>query len=102
MKLMTEENSEFVGQGEYRASEKNISLGLTMLFVGLAVGALTALLLAPKSGKQMRRALRRKYEDARDAVEDLGEQASDWVEKGSEWAEQAKSRVAPLAKQFRK
>ena len=41
-------------------SENNITLGLTMLCVGLALGALTALLLAPKTGKQMRKTLRRK------------------------------------------
>ena len=95
---MKDQDNEFASQGSYRSSEKNISLGLTMLFVGLALGALTALLLAPQTGKQMRRSLRRKYEDARDAVEDLGDQASDWVDKGSEWAEKAKQRVAPFGK----
>ncbi len=78
------------------------ALGLTMLCVGLALGALTALLLAPKTGKQMRKTLRRKYEDARDTVEDLGDQASDWVDKGSDWAEKAKQRVAPFSKSFRR
>ena len=76
--------------------------GLTMLFIGLAAGALTALLLAPKTGKQMRRTLRRKYEDARDAMEDFSDQASDWIDKGSEWADKAKSRVAPLGKPFQR
>lgn len=73
--------------------------GLTMLSIGLAVGALTALVLAPASGKQMRKTLRRKYEDARDAVEDLGDQASDWIDdRGSELDDKAKSTVAPLRK----
>lgn len=99
---MKDEASEFTSQGNYRSSEKNIGLGLTMLFVGLAVGALTALLLAPKTGKQMRRTLRRKYENARDVVEELGDQASDWVDKGSDWAEKTKERVAPFAKSFRR
>jgi gas vesicle protein len=101
-KLMTDENNEYASQGDYRSSEKNVSLGLTMLFIGLAVGALTALLLAPKTGRQMRKSLRRKYEDARDVMEDLGDQASDWVDRGSDWAEKAKQRVAPFAKQFRR
>jgi gas vesicle protein len=99
---MDEHNEEFASQGEYRSSDKNVSVGLTMLFIGLALGALTALLLTPKSGKQMRRSLRRKYEDARDTVEELGDQASDWVGKGSEWADKAKQRVAPFAKPFRR
>ena len=76
--------------------------GLTMLFIGLAAGALIALLLAPQTGKQMRKTLRRRYEDARDAVEDFGDQAGDWIDKGSELADKARSKVAPLAKQFRR
>ena len=99
---MDDLSNEFAGQGDYRSSENNITLGLTMLCVGLALGALTALLLAPKTGKQMRRTLRRKYEDARDTMEDLGDQASDWVDKGSDWAEKAKQRVAPFSKSFRR
>jgi len=99
---MKENEIEYTSQGDYRSSEKNIGFGLTMLFIGLAAGALTALLLAPKTGKQMRRTLRRKYNDARDAVEDLSDQASDWVDRGSEWAEKAKQRVAPFSKPFRR
>lgn len=74
--------------------------GLTMLSVGLAAGALTALVLAPESGKQMRRTLRRKYEVARDAVGDLSDKASDWIEMSSELADRAMSKVAPLRKAF--
>jgi len=99
---MDDQTNEFASQGDYRSSENNISLGLTMLFVGLALGAFAALLLAPKTGEQMRRTLRRKYKDARDTMEDLGDQASDWVDKGSDWAEKAKRRVAPFSKPFRR
>jgi len=99
---MTDENTEFATQGDYRSSDSNVGMGLTLLFVGLAIGALTALLLAPRTGKQMRRTLRRKYEDAREAMEDFGDQASDWMDRGSEWAEKAKSRVAPFSKPFRR
>ncbi|HUI82629.1 MAG TPA: YtxH domain-containing protein [Candidatus Binatia bacterium] len=99
---MNEQTSEYASEGNYRSSNRNISMGLTMLFVGLAIGALTALLLAPKTGKQMRRSLRRKYQDARDAMDDLTDQASDWMDKGSDWAEKAKSRVSPFAKPFRR
>lgn len=99
---MNENDNEFSSQGEYRSSDKNIGFGLTMLFIGLAAGALIALLLTPQTGKQMRKTLRRKYEDAREAVEDFSDQASDWVDKGSELADKAKSKVAPLAKQFRR
>lgn len=94
--------NEYANQGDYRSSDSNLSLGLTLLCVGLAIGAFAALLMAPKTGKQMRRTLRRKYEDARDAMDDIGDQAGDWMDKGSEWADKAKSRVAPLTKNFRK
>jgi gas vesicle protein len=99
---MDERNPEFTSEGEYRSSNSNLSLGLALLFVGLAAGAVTALLLAPKTGKQMRKTLRRKYEDARDVMDDMQDQASDWIDKGSDWADKAKSRVAPLAKNFRR
>lgn len=74
------------------------SKGLNMLFIGLAAGAVVALVFAPASGKQTRKTLRRKYEDARNAVEDLSDQANDWIDKGSELADMAKSKVAPLRK----
>ena len=95
---MSDQTDDFASSGEYRQSGS----GLTMLFIGLAAGALIALLLAPQTGRQMRKTLRRKYEDARDAVDDFGDQASDWIDKGSEWADKAKSKVAPLAKPFQR
>ncbi len=85
--------------GDYQASDKStVGTALTFLFIGLGAGALAALLFAPKSGKQMRRTLRRKYEDARDVIDDWSEQAGDMIEKGTEWANQAKDRVAPIGK----
>ncbi len=88
--------------GEYQSSDRSsVGLALTFLFIGLGVGALAALLFAPKSGKQMRRLLKRKYEDAREAMEDWTEQASEVVGKGVEWANTAKEKVAPIAKSFR-
>jgi len=95
---MSDETSDFASSGECRQAVS----GLTMLFIGLAAGALIALLLAPQTGKQMRKTLRRKYEDARDAMDDLGDQASDWIDKSSEWADKAKTKVAPLAKPFQR
>jgi len=91
---------DYASQGEYRSSGSNVSLALAMLFVGLAAGAITALLLAPKTGRQMRRTIRRKVEDARDAVDDLGDQASGWFDKSSDWAEKAKGRVSQFKSPF--
>ena len=99
---MENEAYDYASQGEYHSGGSNVGVALTLLFVGLAAGALAALLLAPKTGRQMRRTLRRRYEDARDRMDDFTDQASDWLDKGSDWADKAKSRVAPLAKQFRR
>ena len=40
---MNDETNDFASQGDYRSSEGSVSVGLTWLFVGLALGALTAL-----------------------------------------------------------
>ncbi|HUK43419.1 MAG TPA: YtxH domain-containing protein [Candidatus Bathyarchaeia archaeon] len=95
---MEDQAYDYASQGEYRSSGNNISVALTMLFIGLAAGAITALLLAPKTGRQMRRSLRRKVEDARDAVDGFTDQAGGWFDKGSDWAEKAKDRVAQFKK----
>ncbi len=49
------------------------------VMLGAGVGAGIALLYAPKTGKDTRRYLRRKAEDARDAVVEAGEQIRDKV-----------------------
>jgi gas vesicle protein len=86
-----------------RSSEcSTVGLGLTMLLVGAAVGAVTALLFAPKNGQQMRRSLRRKYEDVTDSIGELREQAGEVLERGAALAQEAKEaakeRIAPLTR----
>lgn len=88
----------FKSFGDYRASDRSsVGTAITFLFIGLGAGALAALLFAPQSGKQTRRLLKRKYDDA---VDELGERAGEWVDKGSEWArdarEAAEEKIAPL------
>jgi gas vesicle protein len=97
---MEQEAYDYASQGEYRPSGSNMSLALAMLFIGLAAGAVTALLLAPTTGRKMRRTLRRKVENARDAMDDFTDQASDWLDKSSDWAEKAKDRVSQIKKPF--
>ena len=89
--------------GDYQASDRSgIGTALTFLFIGLGAGALAALLFAPKTGKQMRRELRRRYEDAREAIDDFTDQAGDVIDRGTEWAKDAKEKVAPFAKAIRR
>jgi gas vesicle protein len=90
---------------DYETYEANngagrIGTALTFLFIGLGIGSVTALLLAPKSGRQMRRTIRRKYEDARERLDDFGDQAGDVVERGTKWAKDARERITPLKKKF--
>jgi gas vesicle protein len=89
---------EYENRGQCQGGHTGIAL--TFLLVGLGVGAVTALLLAPKTGRQMRKLLRRGFEDAKEQLGDLQDQAGDWVERGSKWAKQARSRVAPMARKF--
>ena len=90
--------------GIYERSDRGSQVGtaLTFLFIGLGIGALSALLFAPQSGEKTRKLIRRRYEDAVDTVEDWSEQAGDMWEKGVDYAKDAKERVAdkvaPMAK----
>ncbi len=100
--------------GSYESSDKSTAgVAITFLLIGLGAGALTALLLAPKSGKQLRRDLRRRYDEARDAVEDFADEAkdrlndakdriNDVVERGSDWVDTAREKVEPLRQAVRR
>ena len=82
-------------------SDRNVATAVTFLFIGLGIGALSALLLAPQSGKQLRRDIRKRYDDAREVLEDWGDQAGDLINRGTEWANAAKDKVTPLAEKLR-
>jgi gas vesicle protein len=66
--------------GRYESSENTqIGTAITFLLIGLGIGALTGLLLAPKTGKQLRRDIKRGYDDALDTVGDWADEAKDRV-----------------------
>ena len=107
--------ADFKRFGLYRGSDSGSRVGtaLTFLFIGLGVGALTALLFAPQTGEKTRKVLRRKYEDALDTVEDWADEASDMWEKGvdsvsdlkrrgEDFASVAAKKVAPVARALRR
>jgi gas vesicle protein len=90
-------------EGNYESSEHGSGgVAVTFLLIGLGAGALIALLFAPKSGKHLRRDLRRKYEDARgnfdDWKDEAKERAQDALERGTEIAEEIRERMSPNAK----
>jgi gas vesicle protein len=97
--------------GKYESSDKgNVGTAITFLMIGLGAGALVALMLAPKSGKQMRRDLRRRFEDARETLQDWSDEAQDRVhdavERSADWAEElreaARDKAAPIGKVLRR
>jgi len=98
--------------GKYEASESDSQVGtaVTFLLIGLGAGALIGLLLAPKSGKQLRKDLRRKYDDAKDTFDEwkdeAKERAEDVIDRGAKLAEElrdtAREKVAPLGRALRR
>ena len=94
--------------GRYQSSESyNIGTAVTFLLIGLGAGALAGLLLAPKTGKQMRRDLQRGLEDAKDTlgdwageakerVRDASDRVRDVASKGVELADELREKVEPL------
>jgi len=69
---------------------KRVLYGLGMLATGIGIGAVTALLYAPKTGKETRKMISRKAEDGMDFVTEQGreirKQAEEAFEKGKEFA----------------
>lgn len=74
--------------------------GVAFLLIGVGIGSLMATMLTPKTGRQMRREVRRRYEDARDTVGEWSEQANTWLRRGSDWAQSASDKVAPFTRRF--
>lgn len=81
--------------GKYETSDcGTFTLVVTCFMVGVGCGAVAAMLLTPKTGSQLRRSLRRRFEDARDSVgdwagevaEDTQDRTSDLMDRGKEWA----------------
>jgi len=75
-------------------SENNGGSNLGFFLAGLGIGAILALLLAPKSGKETRDYITQKAEEGKDYVktktEELRRQAEDAVEKGKDMVSKQK------------
>ena len=91
-----------MSSGRYESSQGgNIGTAITFLLIGLGAGALAGLLLAPKTGKQMRRDLQRGYEDAKEGFNDWADEAKDRVREVSDRVRDVASRGADLAEELR-
>ena len=88
-----------MSSGRYESS--NVGTAITFLLIGLGAGALAGLLLAPKSGKLLRRDLQRGYEDAKDSLGDWADDAKDRVREVSDRVRDVASRGADLADDLR-
>jgi gas vesicle protein len=92
-------------EGKYESSG-NVGTAITFLLIGLGAGAVVGMLFAPKAGRQMRRDLRRGYDNARETLDDWKETAQDFAEeaigRGSEFADDLRDRVRPLTKAMRR
>lgn len=99
-------------EGTYE-SNNNIGTAITYLLIGLGAGAVVGMLFTPKTGRQLRRDLRRGYDNARETFDDWRETFDDWketardiaedaMERGSDLADDLKDRVRPLTRGIRR
>jgi len=92
--------------GKYEGSDGTAGTAITFLMIGLGVGAALGLLLAPKPGRQLRRDLRRSYDDALEAASEWTDEAKDRfeevVEKGSDLADELRSKAKPISDLLRR
>jgi gas vesicle protein len=92
--------------GKYQSSDGTTGTAVTFLLIGLGVGAALGLLLAPKAGRQLRKDLRRSYDDALETVSDWTDEAKDRfeeaVEKGADFAEELRAKAEPLSDLLRR
>jgi gas vesicle protein len=78
----------------------SISTGIGCFLAGVGIGAVVALLLAPKTGEQTRKLIAKKAEEGKDYVTSRGRefkaQAGELVEKGKELVSKQKERLAEV------
>ena len=91
-----------MSSGRYESSDRNsIGTAVTFFLIGLGAGVLAALALAPKTGKQFRRDLKRGYDDAKDTLQDWTEEAKDRVRDVKERVRDVAESGAGLAEDLR-
>jgi gas vesicle protein len=92
--------------GKYESSDSGAGTAVAFLLIGLGVGAALGLLLAPKTGRQLRKDLRRSYDDALETVSDWTDDArgkiKDAVDKGADLADELRSKAEPIGDYLRR
>ena len=91
-------------RNEYDREETSATTKLTYLLIGGGIGAILALLFAPKSGEELRGdiadATRKGIEKGRETAAQLQEKAGELKNKAGEIAEKAKSAASSTANPF--
>src|SRR5829696_4840635 len=99
-----------MGQDDYRRdSGDNVSSRLTYLLIGGGIGAILALLFAPKSGHELRGdiadATKKGIDRSREAAQQLGDRAGEYYEatrgRAAELYSQAAEKVSDVAQNAR-
>lgn len=99
-----------MGQDDYRRdSGDGVSTRLTYLLIGGGIGAILALLFAPKSGEELRGdiadATRKGIDRSKEAAQQIGERAGDYYEatrgRATELYSQAAEKVTEVAQTAR-
>jgi gas vesicle protein len=89
----------FEKYGEYSAEQcsraEHAKTAIVFLMIGAGLGTLLAMLLAPRSGPEFRRAVQDRFDEA---CRGLSEQTSRLRRRTSEIAEQAREKVSPIRK----
>lgn len=92
--------------GNYESSESTAGTAITFLLIGLGVGAAIGLLVAPKAGRQLRKDLRRSYDDALETASDWTDEAKERfeevVEKSVDFADEVRAKTKPLSDLLRR
>ncbi len=100
-----------MGQDDYRrdSGDSNVSTRLTYLLIGGGIGAILALLFAPKSGQELRGdikdATKKGIDRSREAAQQLGDRAGEYYEatrgRAAELYSQAAERVGEVTQTAR-
>ena len=90
--------------GNDRDSGDNISTRLTFFLVGAGIGAVLALLFAPKSGEDLRNdiadATRKGIDKSRDAATQLGQKANEYYDVGKQKAGEVYGAARETAEEY--
>jgi gas vesicle protein len=92
--------------GKYEGSDGGAGTAITFLLIGLGVGAAVGLLFATKPGRQLRKDLRRSYDDVLETASDWTDEAKDRfeevVEKSADFADEVRAKTKPLSDLLRR